>query len=232
MIFGGTVAFLGFICCMIGFGALLTNWVFNLEGISKRAAQEWSRQQQAKKDRELDQLDSNLQQTRETRDETALRNLRALYGSFTQDFQQGKLSKTIPPMMLAQIDEIFSNCIIQLGRSYDLWQQSQMVQGELKKGLSDQRRQILDDVENSVTLLAEAINEVRALRLKTSRSELRRLQEKLASQLNVAKAVEEKVAELEGLGQTTEERYAEYLDTDGSRLDSGGDPPSKLKEYD
>ncbi len=216
VVLGTGAAFLGFVCCLLGFGALLTNWVFNLEGISKRAAKEWSQAQQVKKDRELDRLDQNLQQTREVRDETALRNLRALYSSFCADFQEGKLSKTIPPMMLAQIDQIFEKCIVQLGRSYDVWKQTQLVQGDFRSELISQRREMLDEVDTSVELLASAINEVRALRLKTSRSELRQLQEKLASQLSVAKAVEERVAELEGLGTPTEERYSEYLGSDGS----------------
>lgn len=216
VVLGSGAAFLGFICCLVGFGALLTNWIFNLEGVSKRAAKEWNQMQQAKKDRELDRLDHNLQQTRELRDETALRNLRALYSSFCTDFQEGKLSKTIPPMMLAQIDQIFDKCIVQLGRSYDVWKQSQLVQGDFRSELIAQRREMLDEVDTSVELLANAINEVRALRLKASRSELRQLQEKLASQLSVAKAVEERVAELEGLGRPTEEKYSEYLESDGS----------------
>jgi len=211
VVLGGGAAFLGFLSCLVGFGALLTNWVFNLEKVSKNAAKEWNRIQQVKKDRELNRLDRCLQDTRETKDEVSLRNLRALYTAFCQDFQDGKISKTIPPLMLGQIDEIFESCIHQLSRSYEIWSQAQMVQGDLRKGLLDQRRQMLEDVEQSVAMLAEAINEVRALRLKSKRSELQRLQRKLASQLSVAKAVEEQVAELEGLGTPTEEKYAEYL---------------------
>ena len=211
VVLGGSAAFVGFLSCLVGFGALLTTWVSNLERVSKKAEKEWIRMQQAKKDRELDRLDKNLQDTRETKDEVALRNLRALYRSFCQDFQDGKIAKTVPPVMLGQIDEIFESCIHQLSRSYEVWLQAGMVQGDLKKGLLSQRRQMLDDVEETVTMLAEAINEVRALRLKTKRSELQRLQKKLASQLSVAKAVEERVAELEGLGEPPEEKYAEYL---------------------
>lgn len=210
VIFGGTVAFIGLLCCLAGLGALATNFIFRLGPISQQAAKEWQRQQQKKKDHELDQLDRRLARTREVKDETALRNLRALYKGFCKDYGEGKISSTVPPLMLQQIDEIFESCIHQLARSAELWTQARDVQGDLKKGLQRQRRQVLEEVEKSVETLAHAINEVRALKLKSKRSELQRLQQKLTSQLEVAKATEERVMELDGLEDP--DKYSEYLE--------------------
>lgn len=212
VVFGGTAAFVGLLCVLAGFGALITNFVFNLEGVSQNAAKSWHKQQQKNKDSELDRLDLQLQDTRETRDENALRNLRALYTGFCKDFESGKIARTVPASMLGQIDEIFQSCIHQLSRSYEIWEQCRRVTGSLKKGLEKQRKQILADVEESVEVLAQVINEIAALRMEKKRGELTRLQKRLSSQLSVAKATEEQVRSLDNLGEDPEQ-YEEYLTT-------------------
>jgi len=213
VVFGGTAAFVGFLCLLAGFGALMTNFVFRLEGVSQNAAKTWHKQQQRNKDSELDRLDRQLQDTRETKDENALRNLRALYTGFCTDFESGKIARTVPTTMLGQIDEIFQSCIHQLSRSYEIWEQCQRVTGSLKKGLDKQRKQMLAEVEESVEVLAQVINEVTALRMETKRGELTRLQKRLSSQLSVAKATEEQVRSLDNLGEEDPEQYDEYLTT-------------------
>lgn len=210
---GGTVAFLGFVCLLFGFGALLTNFVFNLGRISKKAAKEWQQKQQQKRDRDLDALDRKLESTRETADEEALRNLRALYGSFCGDFENGKVSHTVPPTMLGQIDELFEQCIYHLTRSFEIFEQSKQVTGNLRKGLLKQRKELIDEVERSVETLAEVINEVRAMRIQTQKGQLGRLQRKLTGQLSVAKATEEQVRTLD-YEADVEDTYGEYLDSE------------------
>jgi hypothetical protein len=210
---GGMVAFLGFVCLLLGFGCLLTNFVFNLGKISRKAAKEWQDKQQKKKDRELDLLDRKLESTRETADENALRNLRALYRSFCGDYQNGKVSSTVPPTMLQQIDDLFEQCIYHLTRSFEIFEQSKQVTGKLKKGLQAQRKELIDEVERSVETLAEVINEVRAMRIETQKGQLGRLQRKLTGQLSVAKATEEQVRTLD-YEADVEDTYGEYLDED------------------
>jgi hypothetical protein len=210
---GGMVTFVGFICLLLGFGSLCINFMFNLTKVSKRAADEWQNTQQKKKDRDLDLLDRNLEDTRETSDENALRNLRALYMSFCGDFQNGRVSAHVPPAMLSQIDELFEQCIFHLRRSYEMYQQAQQVTGNLKKGLNKQRKELIGEVEKSVETLASVINEVRAMRIKSGKGQLSKLQRRLASQLQVAKATEESVAALDG---DDEDRYDEYLDDQGN----------------
>jgi len=207
---GGSVAFLGFVCILLGFGSLCTNFVFNLTKISKKAAKEWHDQQQKKKDSDLDTLDRNLEDTRETSDENALRNLRALYSSFCGDFQNGRVSAHVPPAMLSQIDELFEQCIFHLRRSYEIYLQAQQVTGNLKKGLNKQRKELIAEVEKSVETLASVINEVRAMRMKSEKGQLSKLQRRLSSQLQVAKATEESVAALDD-DVSVEEKYDEYL---------------------
>lgn len=206
---GGPIAFFGFICLMAGFGTLVTNIIFRLGPVSKRAAKRWQEHQAAQKNAELDELDERLSKTKDKRDETALRNLRALYESFTTDHSNGKVSSNVPVTMLGQIDEIFQVCIGQLRTSVEIHENAKRVSGDLKKTLKSQRDRIVDDIESGVVTLAEVINEVRALGHNTDRRSLKRIQERLNSQLNIAKATEKQVAALETIGDDLD-RFAEY----------------------
>lgn len=208
---GGTCAFIGFICFLLGFGSLCTNFMFNLTKVSKKVADEWQNTQQKKKDRDLDLLDRHLEETRETSDENALRNLRALYGAFCTDFQNGQVSTHVPHTMLGQIDQLFEQCIFHLQRSFEIHEQAKLVTGNLKKGLNKQRKELIAEVEKSVAALADVINEVRAMRIKTEKGQLSKLQGRLSSQLSVARATEESIAALDN-DAPVEDRYKEYLD--------------------
>ena len=189
---------------------MATNMVFNLEKITTRATKKWQEGQRRQRERELDNLDHKLESTPWKDDETALRNLRALYGSFVRDFGEGKISATVPVSLLGQIDEIFNTCILQLAKSYEVYVQSDEVQGTLKKQFLAQRKQMVGDVENSVEQLAQVINEVRTMKLRSKRGELQALQQRLHSQLNVAKAIEERMTKLEQGEMPVEERLKEY----------------------
>ena len=207
---GGPGAFFRFICLLVGFGTLVTNLIFRMEAVSQRAATKWQKGQSAKKNAELDALDKKLVKTRDKKDETALRNLRALYDSFTKDHAKGKINSNVPPMMLGQIDEIFQVCIQQLRTSVEIHEQSKQVTGDLKTTLKNQRSEMVADVESGVKTLATVINEVRALSHGTDRRTLKKIQDRLNSQLNVAKATEQQIAALESIGDDDLDRFSEY----------------------
>lgn len=209
-VLGATAGFIGFCACLLGVGAAVTNAVFNLEKISQRATKEWQQNLQRQRERELDDLDVKLASTPWKDDENALRNLRVLYGSFCRDFADGKISPTVPVSLLGQIDEIFNTCVIQLAKSLEVWQQSEEMAGNLKKQLLAQRKQMVADVEESIEQLGGVITEVRAMKWRAKRGELLNLQQKLQSQLNVARVIEERMVQLENGDVPTEERYSEY----------------------
>jgi hypothetical protein len=207
-VLGGYTAFAGFLGVLVGFGALLTNLIFNLGRITSRAAKRWHQQQAQKKEAELDELDAKLVQTRDARDQTALRNLRALYRAFCDDVRERKISKNVPATMFTVIEELFKTCINKLERSFDIWTVSQTVTHDIQARLRKQRDDLVTDVEGSVAHLAETIGEVRALTFKTEKAELQQLKRKMVSQLEVAKATEERLASLDQ--DTDWSRFAEY----------------------
>lgn len=207
---GEFAAFIGFAACALSIGAAATNLIFNIDKIAKRAMQKWQDSQQKTRERELDALDRKLAQTPEDADEVALRNLRGLYRSFCQDFAQGKINRKVPPLLIAQIDDLFNACVIQLGKSYEMWEQARQVNGKLRRDLLVQRKQVITDVESSVEKLAQAISEIRVLKLKANRGQLAALQKRLETQLEVAKAVETRMMQIEQGEIPVEDRLREY----------------------
>ena len=204
-ILGGYSAFFGFVGVLVGFGAFLTNLVFNLESISKKALAQWQEQQTKIRDKELDSLDRKLAKTNGDQDENALRNLRVLYKSFTSDITNGKLSNHVPSQMVESIDQLFTTCVAKLDRSYEIYRTASSMTGKLQKDLQKQRTVIISEVESSIAELAEVINEVRALKFKNEGDELKQLQRRLASQLAVAKATEEVMSGVSSIDETLKE---------------------------
>jgi hypothetical protein len=117
---------------------------------------------------------------------------------------------SVPVSLLAQVEDVFDTCVIQLDKSAEVYRQSVRINGKLKKELLAQRKQMIEDVEASVEKLGEVIAEIRAMKWRTDRGELSSLQQKLHSQLSVAKSIEERMFVLENGQMPTEDRYKEY----------------------
>lgn len=194
-ILGGMSAFLGFVGLLLSFGALLTNVVFNLEGITKNAVKRMHRHEKLQRDSKLNSLDANLVKSKDPRDQTALRNLRALYDSFSDDLEKGRINAN--PNMIQLIEDIFIECVSKLETTWDLLVTSSKLSGRIRSDLVLQREKIIIDVENSVKTLAVTMTEVRALKFKTGENEMKRLREKLESQLEIAKNTQASVESLD-----------------------------------
>ena len=212
-VFGGVLAFLGFAAMALGFGALITNVVFNLKSISQRALKQWRSAEKQKQNQKLDSLDAKLRKTKETDDENHLRNLRELYQAFCDDTSAGRISEHTPPDMLSQIDEIFNACIHSLENSYELFKMAKRMRGDLKKGLQTQRMGMIDDVGESVSEMSRAINEVRSLKLKSKSDDLQRVRDSLSRSLRVCMNRDQARRELTDDDNALAE-YAEEYDID------------------
>lgn len=204
---GSIWAFAGVCSCLIGLGGMITNFAFNFDKISRKAFQELREIELRKHNSELDELDRKLVKTTGVQDQECLRNLRSIYNSFQIDLVNGKI-KTAPKYLIEQIDQIYLAVIHHLNRQYELWETSLKVVGELKVKFTKQRKSLLGEIEESISGLAETISEIRALGLKTGDGELTRLQDRLESQLNVAKATEQRLAEITGEDEYS--RFKEY----------------------
>ena len=210
MIMGATVGFIGFCSCLFGLGALIYNFVFNFENISKRAARDWAMKLKKEKNERLDSLDRRLVKDRDPRDQTALRDMRVMYDEFQKDIEGGRISRSVTAEMLAQVDEIFDACVHQLEQAFNIWRtMNNPISDKLRQQLSEQREEIISAVQESVANMALVINEIRLVRHQSDANELKALGRKLASHLETAKRVEERVSKFgseEGL-----ERFDKYV---------------------
>ena len=208
-VLGGYAAFLGLVGLLVGFGSFLTNMVFHMDSISKRLLKQDAEQLVRQREKELDDLDKRLSKTDGKDDENALRNLRTLYKTFSADAAGRKLSEHIPSEMLRLIDAIFTTCVAKLERSHEIYKLEATMTGSLKKDLKSQRETIINDVELLVADLAKTINEVRVLKFKSEGNELKQLQRRLSSQLEVAKATEEGMSQILNSDFSVDQRLKE-----------------------
>lgn len=206
-ILGFTTAVLGGVGLLAGACGAVTNLILFGDKIANRALDQWQKQEVAKREQSLNELYDKLAKTPDKSDEEALESLRVIYKSFCEDFSQGLISRA-PAEMIALIHDVFNACIVKLTISYQCYLNTQKIKVlPIRRKCSEQRKKLIDEVENSVVELASVIDEVRALQAQSQVGDLQRLQQKLASQLEVAKATEEGMASLD---MSLDERFAEY----------------------
>jgi hypothetical protein len=206
-IFGGDTAFYGIVGLLVGAGSLLTNFVFNLDKISQTASNKWLEEQQELKEQALNELDAKLVQTSDPHDEKILRNLRVIYSKFCVDLKNHE-SISIPVDMLSTIDKLFQSCILKIEQSLELWEMAQTVTGKIQTRIINNRKSILEEVEQSLLDLSETISGVWAIHRRTKNADLDRLRQQMKTQLQVAKTTEERMQELNQ--EFTSTRFREY----------------------
>lgn len=183
----GAIGFAGF---LVGGGVMATNFFLNYEAVVLSAMQKVEAQQGADFEKQLDELDRKLTLDQDPRDQTALRNLRALYRTFKDEIEAKKDRVVVPASMIGQIEEIFHASVHHLERQHEIWDTARKVEGDLRKKLLIQRETIIVEVEGSVETFAQTLAEIRALSVKTKTGELRKLQDRLNAQLAATKEAE------------------------------------------
>jgi hypothetical protein len=198
--------FLGFISILIGIGAIATNWLFNLEAISKKAVETLRDQAEAAQDLKLDELDELLCRDRDPRDQGYLRDLRAIYDELKEDVAQGKLSKYVTPDTLVQLEELFQACVKSLRYSYDLWESSKAARGGPKNKILQERENVLTEIGKSVERFTENVTTIRSLSHKTQNGDLSKLRTDLDRSLEIARRTEAEMRDI-----SVDEKYKEFL---------------------
>lgn len=191
VVLGPEWAFLGSCLCLASIGITLTRfflyWEQDLEEIIRRGYQEKIR----KRNDQLDLLDQKLLLDRDPRDQTALRNLRAIYDSFMEDVKSGVISSAVTADLCNNIEQLFENCVNQLQKQHDMWTLSGKLTGEYRKEINKRRNAILEEVEAIIATLTKTTDEIRILGLKGDNGELSKIQTQLRVQLETAKKIDE-----------------------------------------
>lgn len=196
----GPMAFVGVIGVLAGVGAACTKFVLNVEKLAETAVKEIEIEQNEETEAALDQLSEELGKIPVVRGHihpaNLLRQLRALYRDFKQDFASNKIIAA--PELVAHVDEINSACVESLRYSNELLGNSASLSGDPKKQILAEREHILEQVEHSIDELSEALVQYRALGSRNRKNKLSNLTSGLAAQLEAARRTNERVSALDG----------------------------------
>ena len=195
--FGSFVGFLG--VCGVGtsVGLMITNYLCRFETVANNVLQKIKEEEINKKKELLNKLDRKLVRDKDPRDQEALRELRKIYYDFFDDLEKGQLLSVVPDEMKNQINDIFDAIVAQLEKQYKIWDNANKVSGKTKKKLLKQREEMIEEIQVGVENLSHVIEEIRTMDIDMDRKELKNLQSKLDSQLNVAKTVNTRINEFE-----------------------------------
>lgn len=204
----------------VGLGVAATRWVLGAETLVSEAARSLREDAAQRKRGELIALDHRLKADGDRRSNEALARLRVLHqrlepylawaevggaasgsGGHEGDRELGRERVVdLPPDLLSTLRRLHDSSLASLERSLELHEASQRsVTRRRRDELLAQRRALLDEVDQSVRHLAVALDEVQALSMKRREPEagLAELRRELDQSLEVAKRVEQRIADLD-----------------------------------
>ena len=176
----------------------LTQYVVRLalgfEGLEKRAREEHARQQLLERELSLPAVADRLEAGPSAAAGGWLRGLRAVYWSFRNDRDAGKLPD-VPPEAAQQVDRLYDALVRRLVEADEFSRICGSVGGEVREKMSRGLEGDFAEIERGVASLTEVILELRRLGHGQA-GELARLHTILESQLRIAKATDQRIHEL------------------------------------
>ncbi len=195
-------AFAALACFLGSAGAFLTRILLGSPKVSRAVIEDMQKEAARAREKRLDDLDRRLLEDGDPRNETLLRDLRALAKSFGETSGpagagSGVFRSTLE--IAAGVEELFNQSVMSLERTLDLWRAARaMATEEARKPLLEQRERILREVGESVAQLGRILAGIQGLRAgEPGVSELARLRKDLDRRLSVARKVEERMRNLE-----------------------------------
>ena len=194
VLFSPLLAFGGVAALAAGAGATATRWLLGAEAMTERAWDAHHAEQRKARERELDQLDSQLKRDRDVRTEQHLRRLRELHGLLVE--QEG-----VPPEVRSRAEELVGHSVRALGRTLELLQRAKRLRTvEAHRRLLADREAVIGEVADNVRALGKALDEVRALRRdEGSVGGMADVRAELGRSLDVARRVDARLREMEGV---------------------------------
>jgi hypothetical protein len=183
---------LGGVGLFVGFGFLVSRLTWRFDEIAHKVFTKWHQANQRQQNAILDNLDTKLCGDEDTRDETALRKLRALYKVFVESVKSGKVREY---NFLSTAERLFNNSIKNLEISHIKWEQAMALPAESRRPLLNERNRLITEVEASIETLSHAVEEVHELTAHKT-DELVRIRQEMDKRLEFAKRVEGKIQEI------------------------------------
>jgi hypothetical protein len=196
----------------VGVCALFARVTIGFNGVAHKVFSKWQRDVQKSQTEKLDDLDSRLQADDDPRNEQALRRLRSIYKVFVECVQDGRVKEY---NFLNTAEKLFHTSIQKLDEGMDVWRQAMEMPGDKRQPFLDHRNELILEVEQSVDTLAQAVHEVQRMTSKDGK-ELASLRGEMDKRLEMARKVEERIANIEAAGERMIEK-AELHNNDVQR---------------
>lgn len=193
----GAIAWYGGAACLAGgAGLLVLQRVLMRDEHTRRAIADLKAEDLAERERKLGNLHRRLKNNDDPRDEELLKRMRGLFRNFQQDHAwTSGLQPHTAADIAAQVEKLYSACILSLAHSHELLQRSnRLATPEARLAAQASREQVLAEVEQSVGQLEKTLGGVQTLRLQAGGdNNLARLRRELDASLDVARRVEDRL---------------------------------------
>lgn len=187
----------GLLAAMVGIGFFVRKMIFGFSRLTQSAYEAFFESRQARQDRALRELDRQLQRDHDPRTHNLLRQMWHLYKTLEKDVESGKIAYGSHEV-LEKVDDMFQVCVEHLKLSYQLWEMARRLGGYAERQKLQQREELIQEVHASVDHLEKVVEQLHERTVERNASELKKLREELDETMRVAKAVEERTADLDG----------------------------------
>ncbi len=199
---GGTVSLLalaadqymlalgGVVTGVVGVGIFLTKFIFNLESVTENAFNYLQEKKQLEYEEKLDKLEKELV----VDDRDQLRVLRTSYKHHKEQIKKGDI--LVNDELEEKLEKLFQACQEQLKYSSELFKASETLQNSAKKGVLQNRKKVLVEIEDSVQCFNKIIDGIGSINAEKTTKSLSELRDEVSSSFEIVKRTEARVAEL------------------------------------
>lgn len=203
----GWLPFAGLAGLLVGVGVFLSSAFTGGGAVAERVVTSMRAEAQQGRQQALDELEQRLTRDGDPRTEQSLRDLRRLAGSFRDNRGWAEsLNAGTGFDILTDVDQLYETSVRYLEKTLVLWTTAHgLEQPAARETLLTQREKLIEDVQLSLEHLGKVLAQLEVLQSGVGGdSELRRLREDLDQNLDVARRVEERMAEWESPGRRFE----------------------------
>ncbi|MEM9417634.1 MAG: hypothetical protein AAGA25_01095 [Planctomycetota bacterium] len=196
----GGLAFAGLAGLAVGAGTLVTRWLTRSDQLAELAVAEAEAEQKREHELRFKRLDQRLRADGDERTNEALEVLRELEKRLIELETHEDRNRQPPVEVGSIIRELIRSSVKSLERSAELFEtQKQVVTEEARHRVQEARKELMAEVEASIDQIIRTLDGLYTLGLdrQNPAEELARMRQELDTSLNVARRVEERVADLE-----------------------------------
>lgn len=190
------VMFGGVLGMLVGGGMFLTRLLSDDDSTEQAVISKMQEENAVARERELDRLETQLAQDKDTRDEQALRDLRLLVNTFHENRTWAKgLDAASEVDVLLGVDRLFRHAVQHLRDGLVMMERARSASRETQVSFLRKREQLIGEVEEEVNRLRHLLEELHKVGLNTSDgTDMRAIREELDTSLEIAKRATKEVS--------------------------------------